>query len=95
MSTIPSAERELLAMVLEAIDLPHGATVRDDQVRTAMLSQRLSHVTAALRIALRDDDPGFAVRYLKNHQQFPEPGYRTWERAAAELNAGPQGVGPT
>ena len=94
-NTIPP-ECDLLQAVLTAIDLPHATTVGDETYRTAILLQRLTHVTAVLRGVLRGDELEWAASYLRSQlDQIPAPGYTTWDQARAELAARPSGVGAT
>ena len=43
------ASHEVLRAVLEALDIPHGATVHDQEVRDAILVERVMHVAAMLK----------------------------------------------
>jgi hypothetical protein len=74
--------RELLAAVLEAIDLPHPATVGDEPAHRELLAGRAMHAAVALRTVLaaeRDGEPAFSTAYLRERlAEMPADGYRHW-----------------
>ncbi|MFM9595785.1 hypothetical protein ACKI1O_41180 [Streptomyces scabiei] len=75
-----SAERVLLAAVLEALDIPAPATVGDSETHREILAHRVMDAVAALRGVLdQGDDPGWSADYLKARLvEKPATGYRTW-----------------
>jgi len=92
--TAPDA-RELLdalAAVREAIDIPHSATVGDQEVRDAILVERVGHAVAMLggifdRIEDgRDTMITWSADYLRARlAEHPATGYKTWNERMAEL----------
>ena len=94
-TTLPEPVRDLLAAVLEAIDLPHPATVGGAETHDRILAARAVHARIALRSALGDVDlgpclgPTWNARYLRERlAQHPITGYVTVQQADAALNAG-------
>ncbi|MCX4578137.1 hypothetical protein OHB41_34105 [Streptomyces sp. NBC_01571] len=92
-SVIPDPVRDLLATVLEAIDLPHAATIGGDEVRVRLLATRATHVRIALRSVLGDDAPDLGVTWDANYlrerlAEHPITGYVTADQADAALNQG-------
>ncbi|WP_328846097.1 hypothetical protein [Streptomyces sp. NBC_00258] len=90
----PSNElRDLLAAVLEAIDLPHPATVGGNEAHDQLLAVRVTHARIALRAVL-DDTPGdlgpaWNAAYLRERlAEHPIAGYVTADQAHAALDAG-------
>ncbi len=75
-----SAERALLAAVLEALDIPYPATVGDSEVHDRILLDRVMHAKVALEGVLqRGDDPGWSADYLRSRlAEKPATGYRAW-----------------
>ena len=75
-----SAERALLAAVLEALDIPSPATVGDSEAHREILASRAMDAVIALRGVLdQGDDPGWSADYLKARlTEKPATGYRTW-----------------
>lgn len=83
--------RDLLAAVLEAIDLPHPATTGGAAVHDQLLVDRVTHARIALRSVLDDDAPDTAweAEYLRKRlAQHPVTGYVTTEQADAALASG-------
>ncbi|MDX2676192.1 hypothetical protein [Streptomyces soliscabiei] len=81
--TEPSAGklRELLAVVLEALDIPHPATVGDTEAHARILSDRAMHTVIALQRVLEEDgDPlgvEWTIAYLQERlAEHPPTGYR-------------------
>jgi hypothetical protein len=85
------ASREALGAVLEALNIPHAATVGDDKIRTAILLERAGHAVAMLRGILGGDaivDLPWSVSYLRDRlTEHPVEGYKTWAERMAELDA--------
>ncbi|MFM9723716.1 hypothetical protein [Streptomyces scabiei] len=90
--TEPSAGelRQLLAVVLEALDIPSPATVGDSETHREILAHRTMDVVAALRGVLQHgDDPGWSADYLRARlAERPATGYRSWG-AAEDVPADP------
>ncbi|MDX3868007.1 hypothetical protein [Streptomyces europaeiscabiei] len=80
--TEPTARelRQLLAVVLEALDIPAPATVGDGETHRGILDHRTMDAVAALRGVLhQDDDPGWSADYLRARlAEKPATGYRSW-----------------
>jgi hypothetical protein len=90
--TIPQPARDALEAVLEAIDIPHGATVGDEEARTAILLERAGHAAVMLRAILDGSHPApdvpWSVEYLRDRlAEHPATGYKTWDERKAELDA--------
>ena len=68
----------LLEAVLEAVDIPHPATIGDGEVHGRILADRVMHARVALEGALRrGDDPGWSAEYLRGRlAEKPATGYR-------------------
>lgn len=79
--------REVLDVVLEALDIPYAATAGDDETRQKILDQRLMQLVVSLR-TLRDDpgrDAAWTLAYLREKlAEHPATGYRTWAEARQE-----------
>lgn len=76
--------RDLLAAVLEAIDIPHPATTGDEAVYHAALARRAMHASIALRTTLEETgvgaDPRVRAAYLRERlAEAPPDTYRHWE----------------
>jgi hypothetical protein len=84
-----------LRAVLEALDIPHPATVGDGEVRDRILGERVMHTVVFLRGLLTDlTDDWAAARAERGLDYFrqklaehPAAGYRTWDELVAELHA--------
>jgi hypothetical protein len=76
----PGEYRNLLAAVLEALDIPAPATVGDGEVYERILLDRVMDARVALEGVLRrGDDPGWSADYLRARlAEKPATGYRTW-----------------
>ncbi|MDF6043232.1 hypothetical protein LRD69_13955 [Streptomyces sp. JH14] len=77
-STDPT--RNLLTAVLEALDIPHPATIGDTETHDQILADRAMHAAIALRSVL-DDKPQMSVEwtttYLRERlAEHPPTGYR-------------------
>ncbi len=96
MPTLPTdpAAAELLdalRAVREALDIPHAATVGDDETRAKILAERLGH-TVAMLAGILDRDPiadvAWSTAYLRARlAEHPATGYTTWAERVAELDA--------
>lgn len=79
--------RALLDVVLDAIDIPYGATAGDEEIRDEILGHRLMQLVVSLR-TLRDDpgrDAAWTLGYLREKlAEHPATGYRTWAEARQE-----------
>ena len=89
---ISAPVRDLLTAVLEALDLPHPATVGDTEVHDRLLNTRAVHARIALRSLLDDGPdlgPAWNAAYLREQlAKHPVTGYVTAEQAHAALDAG-------
>ncbi|KMS74532.1 hypothetical protein ACH49_22455 [Streptomyces leeuwenhoekii] len=89
---IPEPVRDLLAAVLEAIDLPHPATTAGAEVHDRLLGTRVVHARIALRSILDDGPhlgPAWSAQYLRERlAEHPVTGYVTVDQAHAALDAG-------
>lgn len=74
-----SENRALLAALLEALDIPHPATVGDSETHDAILIERTMHAVTALRAVVLDvrTDIGWEADYLRSRlAEIPATGYR-------------------
>lgn len=89
---------DALAAVREALDIPHAATVGDDEVRARILDERTGHAVAFLQRILGGDpvaDIPWSVGYLREQlAKHPAEGYKTWDERMAELDAAKAARGP-
>ena len=82
--------RDALMAVLEALDIPHAATVVEQEIRDRILVERAGHALVMLNGILGSDtfDPAWSVAYLRARlAEHPAEGYRTWAERVAELDA--------
>ncbi|MFJ9858882.1 hypothetical protein ACIRVN_15515 [Streptomyces albogriseolus] len=84
--------RDLLAVVLEALDIPHPATAGGAEVYDRIRGERATHVVVALRSVL-DDRPLMGVEWTTDYlreqlAKRPAVGYVTVAQAHAELAKG-------
>ncbi|NUS82987.1 MAG: hypothetical protein HOY75_09585 [Streptomyces sp.] len=89
---IPAPLRELLVTLLEAIDIPHPATVGGSEAYNKVSSERAAHAVVALRSIL-DDKPLMGIEwtttYLRERlAEHPPAGYVTVDQAHAALAEG-------
>ena len=72
--------RQLLAVVLEALDIPRPATVGDGETHREILAHRAMDAVIAVRGVLHQgDDPGWSADYLRARlAEKPATGYRPW-----------------
>lgn len=92
MQNVPEPVRDLLTAILEAIDLPHPATVGGTEAHDQLLNTRASHARIALRSVL-DDGPvlglAWTAQYLREQlAKHPVAGYVTADQAHERLDAG-------
>ncbi|MGW0596131.1 hypothetical protein ACWD11_03185 [Streptomyces sp. NPDC002776] len=83
--------RELLAAVLEALDIPHPATVGHQEAHDRTLNDRVTHAKIALRGALEGHPLGidWTTQYLRERlAEHPPTGYVTHDQADAALAEG-------
>ena len=61
---------DALRAVLEALDVPHAATVGDDETRAKILLERVGHAVVMLNSILHDEHPApdaaWSVGYLRD-----------------------------
>ncbi|MFM9656723.1 hypothetical protein [Streptomyces scabiei] len=96
--TVPTAGRpdeplrDLLAAVLEALDIPYPATVGDGETYDRILIERVGHAKIALQGVLVDDAPlgvDWTTAYLRERlAEHPPTGYTTYDQARARLSEG-------
>jgi hypothetical protein len=89
---LPEPVRDLLAAILEAINLPHPATIGGHEAHDRLLNTRAVHARIALRNLL-DDAPdlgaAWQAAYLRERlAEHPVAGYVTVDQAHAALDAG-------
>lgn len=73
--------RELLAAVLDALDIPSPATVGDSETHDRILNDRVMHAKIALRSALEEHPLGteWTTSYLREQLlKHPADGYQHW-----------------
>ncbi|MGW0632095.1 hypothetical protein [Streptomyces sp. NPDC002758] len=84
--------RDLLAAVLEALDIPHAATVGDAEAHDRILIERVMHAKIALHSELESGNPlgtEWTTRYVRERlAEHPPTGYVTSDQARAALAAG-------
>lgn len=89
---LPEPARDLLAAVLEALDIPNPATVGDTPAHDRVLNTRVIHAKIALRDILDNGAPlgiEWTTRYLRERlDATPPTGYVTSDQAAAALAEG-------
>lgn len=90
---LPEPVRDLLAAVLDALDLPHPAAIGGTEAHDRLLNTRASHARRALRSVLDDDGhgmgPAWDAAYLRERlAEHPVTGYVTADQAHAALDAG-------
>lgn len=76
---IPAPVTGLLAAVLEALDIPHPATIGDTETHDRVLNDRAMHTVIALRNILGGDPMGieWTTSYLRERlAEHPPTGYR-------------------
>ncbi|MDQ1039665.1 hypothetical protein QFZ75_006081 [Streptomyces sp. V3I8] len=93
MTGLPEPVRDLLAVVLEALDLPHPATIGGCEAHDSLLNSRAVHARIALCAVLDEDGPNMGpswnARYLRERlAEHPVAGYVTVDQAQAALDAG-------
>lgn len=82
--------REALDAVRDALDIPHAATVGEQETRDRILVERAGHAVVMLQSILGADtfDPAWSIAYLREQlAKHPAAGYKTWAERVAELDA--------
>jgi hypothetical protein len=70
--------RAIVEAVLEAIDIPHAATVEGAETRQAILTERLRHLRISLKSLAVHGDTAWALADLeKQLAEHPATGYLT------------------
>lgn len=86
--TFSDPVRDLLAAVLEALDLPNPATIGDGATYDRLLNERAMHAAIALRSVLTDKplmDIAWTTAYLRERlAEHPPTGYRHYGTERAE-----------
>jgi hypothetical protein len=82
-----------LALVKEALDIPHGATAEDQAIRNEILTDRAVHAVMALTMIFElGVDVPEAIAYLREQlADCPPAGYKTWPDLMDELRAADSG----
>ncbi|GGV77484.1 hypothetical protein GCM10010294_45090 [Streptomyces griseoloalbus] len=91
MQNVPDPARELLAAVLEALDIPAPATVGGTEAHDRVLNARVMHAKIALENVLEDDPLGieWTTQYLRERlAETPPTGYVTSDQAREALAEG-------
>jgi hypothetical protein len=99
--TAPEPTREelldALRAVREAINVPNGATVGDQETRDRILKERVGHAEVFLDDIFEclgrgaDADVPWSVGYLRDRlAEHPAEGYKTWQQRMAEMEAAGQ-----
>lgn len=86
-TTITEPVRDLLAAILEALDIPSPATVGDTEAHDRVLNDRAMHAKIALRSALEDHPLGteWTTTYLRERlAEHPPTSYQHWGANRAE-----------
>ena len=88
--------RDALTAVLEALDVPHAATVGDEEIRNKILIERVGHTVVMLTSILDGEHPApdvpWSIAYLRARlAERPAVGYKTWQERMAELDAARDG----
>ena len=78
-----------LRAVLEALGIPHPATVGDGEAHDRILAERVMHTVVFLGSFLDGGEPDWSLGYFRERlAEHPAAGYRTWDEAVAELRSG-------
>lgn len=89
---LPEPVLDLLAAVLEALDIPNPATVGGTEAHDRVLNNRVVHTKIALRDILEEGAPlgvEWTTRYLRARlAETPPVGYVTSAQAQAALDTG-------
>ena len=87
--------RELLATVLEALDIPHAASKGNGEIRAEILAERLLYTVVSLRSLAEGNFAHTAapvaecMGWLREHlAEHPPTGYVTYEQAQERIKAG-------
>lgn len=91
LGALPPAAVNLLAAVLEAIDLPYPASMGGQEAHDRILNERVMHAKLALRSVLDDGSLGldWDAAYLREKlADHPVKGYVTTEQARAAMAEG-------
>ncbi|MFD0312322.1 hypothetical protein [Streptomyces sp. NPDC127119] len=93
MTALPEPVRDLLAAVLEALDIPHPASVGGCEAHDSLLNSRAVHARIALGSVLDEEGPGMGpawnAEYLRERlAEHPVAGYVTADQAHAALAEG-------
>ncbi|MFP8885028.1 hypothetical protein [Streptomyces mangrovi] len=80
-SEISAPVRELLAAVLEAIDLPMPDITEADERRAAVVQRDRTRVAAVVTRGVLEcgHDPGHAAEYLRRRTTETPADYRPWQ----------------
>lgn len=82
-----SAAFDALTAVREALDIPHAATLGDQEVRAGILHERLRHVLVMLKAIFGGGpaDVPWQITHLRERlAEHPATGYATWDARVAE-----------
>jgi hypothetical protein len=87
--TAPEPVRDLLAAVLEALDIPHPATIGDTETHDRILNDRVIQAKIALRSVLEDAPLGieWTTQYLREQlAEHPPTGYQHYAAKSAQAS---------
>lgn len=88
---IPEPVRELLAAVLEAVEIPYPATLGDSEAYERIRATRTTHMEIAVRSALDGHPLGieWTTEYLRERlAECPPTGYVTTDQVKSRLAEG-------
>lgn len=94
MSALNPETRAVLDAVLEAVNIPHAATIGHERTRAAIIVNRLIVLQVTLQSILDESRPTSPdldedLRFMRERlTQFPAEGYVTHEQAHQRLEAG-------
>jgi len=82
--------RAALELALEAIDIPHAATVGDEETRARVMLGRVTSAIIMMRAVLEraDSEMAWELGYCREQlDKYPAAGYRTWDDVRADQAA--------
>jgi len=81
---LPPALRDLLAAVVEAIDVPLAQHADDDQARARLLDHRANHAVIAIESVLKHgtEDVEDSARWLRERTAREPVTFTPWDRPA-------------
>lgn len=92
MTALNDETRAVVDVVLEALDIPHAATVGHDETRTEVLIHRIMHLQVCMESLADGDNDGWLdarLTYLRERlAAHPPVGYVTSKQARERTEAG-------